>query len=79
MIQAAGSGQFSLCKLLLDHKAKIDLRNDYGTTALMNAARMGHNEICNLLIVHGADLDVQSNVSTPSPVDCTLLCSSLYN
>jgi ankyrin repeat protein len=48
-----------MVKLLLDHGADVDLRNNDGWTALMNACGRGYNDIVKLLLAKGADPNIQ--------------------
>jgi ankyrin repeat protein len=47
----------SLCRLLLEKGAKVDLKNKEGYTALAAAANDGHTDICKLLIENGANIE----------------------
>jgi ankyrin repeat protein len=46
--------------LLIDNGAKVDEKNKYGETALMNAARWGRKENVGLLIDEGADINAKT-------------------
>ena len=45
---AAGKGHTATVKLLLDHGANIDLKNNYGWTPIHRAADKGHTDIVKL-------------------------------
>jgi ankyrin repeat protein len=49
----------------------VDIRDRYGRTALMEAAREGHLEIAKLLLKHGADIQKKS-YSRKSAIDYAL-------
>lgn len=58
----ASYGGTSIIKLLLDHKANVNIRNnDDGETPLHCAASSGHREIGELLISGGADVNALGN------------------
>lgn len=52
---AAASGRAALVKLLLEHGAPPDARQQMGWTALHEAARNGNAEMAQALLAHGAD------------------------
>jgi ankyrin repeat protein len=47
-------------RLLLEHGADINSKDEYGQTALMNAAHGGQLELVRLLIEKGADLNTRA-------------------
>jgi hypothetical protein len=47
-----------LARLLLEHGARPNLRDDYGNTALGHAANPGDTELIELLLDHGADVNL---------------------
>lgn len=53
---AASAGHFSICELLLKHRAEVDARGENIRTPLHMAAQHGHDAICHLLVEHGADI-----------------------
>lgn len=57
---AASHKLLEVCKLLVDHKANINLVSKDGTTALMNAVFQGDVDICALLLANGADARIQN-------------------
>lgn len=64
LMTAARAGALDAAKILLDHGAQIDAReNWHGETALMFAAAENHPEMVRLLIEHGADLNARSSVN----------------
>ena len=48
-------------ELLLDNGAKIDLKNDFGETALMKASQSGQEEIVKTLLKYKADVRTRNN------------------
>jgi hypothetical protein len=61
IFSAARHGQLDVLRLLLRPEAEVsvDLRNDFGVTALMLAAEAGQDEAVSLLLEHGAQVGVQ--------------------
>ena len=57
LVWAAGRGHCEIVKLLVDHNAKVDIGDKYGTTALIWACRKGHLDIVELLLRAGASVD----------------------
>ena len=55
--EAVQQGSVAELKRLLASGADINMRDEHGQTALMNAARSGHTELVRWLIERGADLD----------------------
>ena len=56
---AAMSGHTDLVRLLLDHSAALDARDDEsGATPLYVAAAMGRSEVVKLLVEKGADVNL---------------------
>ena len=49
------SGNLEICRLLLEHGAKTDVRETEQRTPLHQAAEEGLVDICRLLLEHGAD------------------------
>ena len=50
-------------KLLVSHKAKIDLQNKFGQTALMLASSKGYGSVVSFLMDHKANYDLKNSVS----------------
>ena len=63
MLQVMGSHVSSkaMTQLLLSHGAELELRNKYGITALMSAARNGNRLTCETLVEAGADWEAVDN------------------
>uniref|UniRef100_A0A671YRW0 Kinase D interacting substrate 220 n=1 Tax=Sparus aurata TaxID=8175 RepID=A0A671YRW0_SPAAU len=57
IIWAAGRGHAEIVHLLLQHGAKVNCSDKYGTTPLIWAARKGHYESVMHLLANGADVD----------------------
>ncbi|GJL54442.1 MAG: hypothetical protein NPIRA02_15740 [Nitrospirales bacterium] len=59
LLMAGQNGHTEVIKLLLAHKAEVNLPTRNGTTVLMMAAENGHIEAVKLLLAHGAEVNVQ--------------------
>lgn len=57
---AAGEGYLELVRLLLDHGADINAKDDQGFTPLLWAAYSGRDDVCLLLVQRGADMEAES-------------------
>ena len=55
LIWAVQHQDVKIVKLLIEHKAEVDWRDAFKTTALMYAANTGNRVIVSFLIDHGAD------------------------
>jgi len=59
--------RLEFCRMLLEHKAAINIPRDDGETPLHAASRNGHTEVVRLLLEHGADPHARDrNDQTPS-------------
>ncbi|XP_021712114.1 uncharacterized protein LOC5564954 isoform X2 [Aedes aegypti] len=58
---AAGKGNIEMVKLLIDHNANIDTKDDEGCTPLHYASRNGNLEMVKLLIDNRANVDTTQN------------------
>ena len=56
-------GYLEIVKLLLDKGAKVDVKNNFGNTALLIAAGNGQSEVVKLLLDKGASVDLGNNQS----------------
>jgi ankyrin repeat protein len=56
LIAAVQKNDFKTVQLLLDHKAEVDFRDAFKSTALMYAAHSGNRKIVAYLISKGADV-----------------------
>jgi len=54
---AAMTGNTSIGRLLIEHGAELDRKDQFGWTALSMAAHTGHHAFVKLLVDHGASLD----------------------
>jgi serine/threonine-protein phosphatase 6 regulatory ankyrin repeat subunit A len=45
---------------LIDYDANVNAKNNYGVTAIMNAAQWGHIHNVDCLIAEGADINAKS-------------------
>jgi len=61
LIWACQNNDLSTVKLLVDHKADVDFRDAFKSTALMYAAYKGHIEIVSYLISKGADVNAKDS------------------
>lgn len=53
--EAAYSGDWNSCSLLIDHGMPVDKRNHFGETPLHLASKYAHPHICILLLDKGAN------------------------
>jgi len=58
-------------KLLLDHSAEVNIKNDVGNTALIDGSRGGHLGIVRLLLNHDQDVDVKNNAGDTALMDAS--------
>jgi len=61
LILAAERGDLDIVKLLITHKAQLDLYDNNGNTALMLAAKNNHCNVIKLLLAHGANPHIKNN------------------
>lgn len=54
--------------MLLDHGAKVNVRNSYGSTPLHDAAVGGQSEIVAMLLERGAEIDARDQDSGATPL-----------
>lgn len=62
---AAGEGRLNAVRYLLDEGADVNLRGDYGNTALTEATYYGHLNVIKELLQRGANVNVMSIDGTP--------------
>ena len=67
LINSSNFGHLTITKLLLEHRAEVDLQDADGDTALIKAVRKGHSEVANLLKLKGADKNIQNNAGESAP------------
>ncbi len=60
LITSSRIGDQEIVELLLDAKARRDIQENTGLTALMGASHANHLEVCKKLIEHGADVNYTS-------------------
>ena len=60
LLWASANGHKSTVKLLLDHGADVNLKNNNGGTALIRASRRGHESAVKLLLEYGADVNLRN-------------------
>ncbi|KAJ7377740.1 hypothetical protein OS493_026876 [Desmophyllum pertusum] len=60
LMQAAKSGMTEVCRLYLEHGAKVDALTESRYTALILGARYGKTEACQLLLSKGANVNNQT-------------------
>jgi uncharacterized protein len=64
LMTVARTGVVEAAKVLLDHGAKVDAREEWhGQTALMWAVDKKHAAMAKVLIAHGADVNAVSNIN----------------
>ena len=61
IIEASDCNDIRAVRGFLKAGTDINLKDEYGQTALMFAAREGHIEIVSLLLMNSADVDVKDN------------------
>ena len=59
IVAASASGHVEIVELLLEHGAKVDMRENNGLSALFIASENGHTEMVRLLLEYGAEVDLQ--------------------
>lgn len=60
---AASYGLIRLVKLLLqDSRIEVDIKDDYGQTPILYAAKQGHTSVVEFLAGEGAEIDVRDSV-----------------
>ncbi|XP_078661472.1 2-5A-dependent ribonuclease-like [Branchiostoma floridae x Branchiostoma belcheri] len=59
---ASQNGRTGIVKLLIQHGADVEARDEFGRTALHLASEYGHTGIVELLIQHGADVTAKDKV-----------------
>src|SRR5262245_46532179 len=65
LLLAAGEGRLNAVRYLLDEGADVNLRGQYGHTALTEATFYGHLPVIKELVMHGADVNAISSDGTP--------------
>jgi hypothetical protein len=65
---AAFRGRTSIAKMLLEHGAKVDIRDVVGRTPLHDAARGGRLECAKLLLLHGANIEAREVTMHSTPL-----------
>ena len=56
---AASEGYNDVAQLLIEHGAKVNIADHYGTTALIVASTAGNHDVVELLLNHNANPDVR--------------------
>lgn len=64
LMVACLAGQTDIARDLLDHGARVDLRDNDGRTALMEACMAGDKDLVTMLVDRGADVNAQSRHGT---------------
>jgi ankyrin repeat protein len=57
-MHASSNGYVQVMELLLKAGANVNLKNNYGGTALIHASNKGHDKVVNLLLKAGADANL---------------------
>ncbi|USG61367.1 ankyrin repeat domain-containing protein [Sneathiella marina] len=60
LVAAATAGAVKSVKILIKHKAQIDLADNLGNTALMQAAAYGSVDVLNILLENKAKIDAEN-------------------
>ena len=68
---AAVKGNISVCRLLCNNKAQLDILDNNGNTPLMNSIKMNHFEISEFLCHNGANINLKNNLEE------TALCEAI--
>merc|ERR1712034_107491 len=61
MMIACIRGHTDMARMLIEHGADKDLKDNNGRTALMIACILGHTDTARMLIEHGADKDLKDD------------------
>ncbi|GAB2786393.1 ankyrin repeat protein [Hymenobacter luteus] len=64
LTMAINTSTFPIVKLLVEHKAQLEWKDWFKTTALMYAAGKGSPELVELLLAHGADVRADDGQGT---------------
>jgi ankyrin repeat protein len=62
---AAGEGRLNAVRYLLDEGADVNMRGDYGNSALTEATYYGHMSVIKELLMRGAEVNARSIDGTP--------------
>ncbi|RDD38691.1 Transient receptor potential cation channel subfamily A member 1 [Trichoplax sp. H2] len=73
---AAISGEDSICKILLERKPTVDMRDNHDRTPLFYAASLNHLSIIETLIDAGANID-ESDCNQLTPFLCAIIHNHL--
>ncbi len=68
----ANRGSAEVVRLLIERKAEINARNDYGNTSLILAAREGNREVVAALVEAGADVNAANPLTGDGPLDVAI-------
>lgn len=63
LMWAASGGHEDIVKVLLEHKARVNTRDQYGKTALTIAAFNGQTGIVGMLLDKGADIEAKEKIT----------------
>jgi len=74
---AAGNGQVDVVRLLLDHRADIETRDNTCWTPLSWAAERGNVDVVRLLLDRGADIKTRDNQYGQSPLCWAAECGEV--
>ncbi len=69
---AAAGRKLNAARVLLEHKADVNLRQVGGWTALHSAAQSGDRELVELLLAHGASVNARAE-NNQSPLDLAMM------
>ena len=75
LMWATNSGHIEAMKLLFQHQAKPDHRDQHGFTALMGASQHGHLGAIRLLVQEGADINASEPEDDETPLTMAMHCA----
>src|SRR5687768_6052964 len=74
LVTAAGKGDLSRVKALLDANANVNVKADGGTTALIAASQNGYEEVVQMLLAAKADVNAKTGNCTTALMRAAQKC-----
>ena len=71
LLGACYNGHPEVVNTLCNYKADLDIKNEYGVTALILACHKGHIECVTLLCTHGADITIKDREGSTALIIAT--------